>query len=108
MTEEVFLPSSYYKKLHSLDSHTESYLNYLSLFHQKPKNTFVHVATCVLLNNKRLLDYPHEPPYDHIWSISNLRCLFSHSMNHHTTIYGEPVIEVRFLSCYIHTCMDFM
>ena len=48
MTEEVFLPSPYYKKLHSIDSQTESYLNYLSLLHQNTKIAFVHVATCVL------------------------------------------------------------
>ena len=88
------------------------------------RHFLVYVATCLLTLLYRttcaltIRDYLHsigcavyfswhEPPYNHIWSISNLRRLFSRSMNHRTTIYGEPSNRSRILSCYLSTCMDF-
>ena len=38
------------------------------------------------------------PPYDHIWSASNLRRLQLRDMDHRTTIYGASVILAVYFS----------
>ena len=50
----------------------------------------------------------HELPYNHIWSVNNLRCSPIRGINHHVTIYGVPVNFVVYSSAEWTTVRPYM